>query len=67
MYQSARGGGDMDFLLNHISGSFVNMVQWWIRGGARESPEELTAYFDFVTRPVLTRELHCGAKDFRPG
>ena len=46
----------MDFLLNHISGSFVNMVQWWIRGGARESPEELTAYFDFVTRPVLTRE-----------
>ena len=56
MYQSARGRGDMDFLLNHISGSFVNMVQWWIRGGARESPEELTAYFDFVTRPVLTRE-----------
>ena len=42
-----------DFLLNHISGSFVNMVQWWIRGGAKETPEELAAYFDAVTRPVL--------------
>lgn len=42
-----------DFLINHISGSFVNMVQWWIRGGAKETPEELAAYFDAVTRPVL--------------
>lgn len=21
-----------DFLINHVSGSFVNMVQWWIKG-----------------------------------
>ena len=42
-----------DFLLNHISGSFVNLVQWWIRGGAKETPEELAAYFEAVTRPVL--------------
>lgn len=42
-----------DFLLNHISGSFVNMIQWWIRSGTKETPEELAAYFDTVTRPVL--------------
>lgn len=45
-----------DFLLNHISGSFVNMVQWWMRGGAKETPEELAAYFEAVTRPVLAEQ-----------
>ena len=34
-----------DFLVNHISGSFVEMVQWWIKGGRKESPERLTEYF----------------------
>lgn len=42
-----------DFLLNHVSGSFVNMVEWWIKRGLKETPEQLAAYFDAVTQPVL--------------
>ena len=42
-----------DFLINHISGSFVEMVLWWIKGRMKESPEELDRYFRAVTEPVL--------------
>ena len=41
------------FLRSHLSGSFVNMVQWWIQGGMKESPEELANYFLAVTAPIL--------------
>ena len=41
------------FLRNHISGSFVNMVQWWFARGRKESPEELADYFLSVIEPVL--------------
>lgn len=43
----------LDFLINHISGSFVNMVQWWIKNKLAQSPEELTEYFVAVVGPVL--------------
>lgn len=42
-----------DFLVNHISGSFVEMVLWWLRGGRRQRPEELDRYFRAVIEPVL--------------
>lgn len=42
-----------DFLQNHVSGSFVNMVQWWINGGMKESPEQMTEYFLSVIVPVV--------------
>lgn len=42
-----------DFLVSHISSSFVNLVQWWMRGGMRQPPEELTEYFAAVILPVL--------------
>lgn len=42
-----------DFLINHISGSFVEMVLWWIRGGMKYTPEELDRYFRAVIEPVL--------------
>ncbi len=42
-----------DFLVNHISGSFVEMVQWWIKGWMKQSPEELDRYFRAVIEPVL--------------
>lgn len=42
-----------EFLINHISGSFVNMVQWWIKGGLKQSPEELTVYFEAVITPIF--------------
>ena len=44
---------DPRFLVEHISASFVNLVQWWIRGGLEQSPEELTLYFKALISPVL--------------
>ncbi len=42
-----------DFLINHISGSFVEMTLWWIKGRMRQSPEELDRYFRAVIEPVI--------------
>lgn len=42
-----------DFLINHISGSFVNTVQWWIKNNLKQSPDELTRYFTAVIYPIL--------------
>lgn len=42
-----------DFLINHISGSFVEMVLWWIEGRMKQSPEELDRYFRTVMGPVV--------------
>ncbi len=42
-----------DFLVNHISGSFVEMVLWWIRGDRKQSPEQLDFYFRAVIEPIL--------------
>ena len=42
-----------DFLVNHISGSFVEMVLWWIKGGRKQTPQELDRYFRAVIEPVL--------------
>jgi len=42
-----------DFLINHIGGSFVEMVQWWIKNNMKQSPEELEAYFSSVIIPII--------------
>lgn len=42
-----------DFLVNHISGSFVEMIQWWIKGQMKETPQQLDAYFKAVIKPIL--------------
>lgn len=42
-----------DFLINHISGSFVEMVLWWIKGRMKQTPEELDQYFRAVIEPTL--------------
>ena len=42
-----------DFLVNHISGSFVEMVLWWIKGRMKQTPEELDRYFRAVVEPIL--------------
>lgn len=42
-----------DFLVNHISGSFVDMVLWWVKGGRRQTPEELDRWFRAVIEPIL--------------
>ena len=42
-----------DFLINHISGSFVEMVLWWIKGHRKQTPVELDRYFRAVIEPIL--------------
>lgn len=42
-----------DFLINHISGSFVEMVLWWTKGQMKQTPEELDCYFRAVIEPIL--------------
>lgn len=42
-----------DFLVNHISGSFVEMVQWWIKNNMKQPPEELARYFLSVIIPII--------------
>ena len=42
-----------DFLINHISGSFVEMVLCWIKGGMKQTPMELDRYFQAVIGPAL--------------
>lgn len=42
-----------DFLVNHISGSFVEMVLWWIKGNRKQPPAVLDQYFRAVIEPIL--------------
>ena len=42
-----------DFLINHISASFVETVSWWLERGMKETPEELTEYFEGVLAPLI--------------
>lgn len=42
-----------DFLINHISGSFVEIVLWWIKGRMKQTPAELDQYFRAVIEPVM--------------
>ncbi len=42
-----------DFLINHISGSFVEMALWWIKGCMKQTPTELDRYFRAVIEPIL--------------
>ena len=43
----------LEFLVNHVAGSFVEMVLWWIKGGLRQTPTELDGYFRAVMEPVF--------------
>ena len=42
-----------DFLLDHISASFVNVIQYWIKCSLVQSPEQITAYFMAAIGPLL--------------
>ena len=43
-----------DFIINHISSSFVGMVQWWLDNKLQQTPEQLSNYFMSVIEPILT-------------
>ena len=55
---TALPGVPREFLVNHIAGSFVEMVQWWLDGGRKETPQTLDGYFRTVTEPLLTGGNH---------
>ena len=42
-----------DFLVSHISSSFVGAVQWWIKNGLKETPEEVAGYFCHLVMPIF--------------
>lgn len=42
-----------DFLIEHIAGSFIGLVQWWIKYDMKQSPEELSGYFEKVMNPFI--------------
>lgn len=42
-----------DFIIDQISGSFVNMVQWWIGQKLKQPPETLARYYMAVISPTL--------------
>jgi hypothetical protein len=45
-----------DFLINHISSSFVGMVQWWLGNEREQTPEQLSNYFMAVIEPILANK-----------
>jgi AcrR family transcriptional regulator len=42
-----------DYLVNHISSSFVEAVSWWISRKRKDTPEEITEYFLKTIEPIL--------------
>ena len=34
-----------DFIINHISSTFVETVKWWVNNGMKESAEEINGHF----------------------
>lgn len=42
-----------DYLVNHISSSFVETVSWWITPKMKDTPETITEYFGATIEPLL--------------
>ncbi len=42
-----------DYLVNHISASFVETVEWWISRKMKESPEKIAEYFLATIEPII--------------
>lgn len=46
-----------DFLINHISCSFIGMIQWWIKEDLKHTPEELTQFFTTIISPIANTKI----------
>ena len=42
-----------DYLVNHITSSFVETVSWWLSHDMKESHEQITEYFLKTIEPIL--------------
>lgn len=41
-----------NFIINHITSSFVETVRWWVDNGMKETPEEINEYFNSLINPT---------------
>jgi len=39
-----------DYLLNHLTGSFVETVKWWLKAGESYTPEQTAGFFMQLTK-----------------
>ncbi len=46
-------GLPQDYLVNHISSSFVATVYWWISRKMKESPQTIEHYFEATLKPLV--------------
>ena len=46
-----------DYLVNHISSSFVETVSWWISHNMKETPETITEFFLITIEPLLNNKI----------
>ncbi len=51
--QFQNAGVPEEYLVNHISSSFVEAVGWWLARRRVDSPETITAYFLATVEPLL--------------
>ena len=50
---AARLGVPEEFLLQHITQSYISMVEWWLKSHPELTPQELDEYFRAVIHPLL--------------
>ena len=52
-YDETVTGLPKDFLLNHLVGSFMEAVKWWVTKKMELSPEDMAQYFIKVAKPTI--------------
>lgn len=45
----------LDFLRNHLAGSFIEMVKWWFKSDLAISPCELSTYYAQIVFPLVPK------------
>ncbi|ACV63344.1 transcriptional regulator, TetR family [Desulfofarcimen acetoxidans DSM 771] len=45
-----------EYVVNHMAGSFVETIKWWMHNDMAQSPEELSRYFFAVISPPLSHK-----------
>lgn len=43
-----------EYVVNHLAGSFVETVKWWVQNDMEQSPEEIARYFFTVTASTVS-------------
>lgn len=43
----------LEFLINHITSSFIEMLKWWITKGTNYTPKQMEEYYEAVMLPSI--------------